>query len=75
MERNFEQKLQLRMKQTRILYAVLPPLHLKIFQNIHPARARAVAHALVLLLADGVPIVGLGKTFWHEPDRTGQKRA
>ena len=30
--------------------------------------------ALGLLLADGVPIVGLVKTFWRETGRTGRKR-
>ena len=37
-------------------------------------RARAL-RALGLLLADGVPIVGLVKTFWRETGRTGRKRA
>ena len=35
--------------------------------------ARAL-RALGLLLADGVPIVGLVKTFWRETGRTGRKR-
>ena len=44
-------------------------------QNLdYPARALRL-RALGLLLADGVPIVGLVKTFWRETGRTGRKRA
>ena len=38
----------------------------------YPARA---LRALGLLLADGVPLVGLVKTFWRETGRTGRKQA
>ena len=45
-------------------------------EDFYPARARARAlRALGLLLADGVPIVGLVKTFWRETGRTGRKLA
>ena len=43
-------------------------------QMLSSPRAR-VLRALGLLLADGVPIVGLVKTFWRETGRTGRKRA
>ena len=41
----------------------------------YPARRARALRALGLLLADGVPIVGLVKTFWRETGRTGRKRA
>ena len=42
---------------------------------VQPAFRACALRTLGLLLADGVPTVGLGKTFWRKTGKTGQKRA